>query len=108
MDTNLEWTNIPFSVLGITLSTNLQEIPELNYDDRLTDMRKVILHWKRRNLTVLGKITVVKTILLSKFTYLFLSIPSPPAIFIKNLESLIFEFIWNGKIDRISRNQLAK
>ena len=104
MDKNLEWTNSPFSVLGITLSTNLQEIPELNYDDR---MRKSILHWKRRNLTVLGKITVVKTILLSKFTYLLLSIPSS-AIFIKNLESIIFEFIWNGKIDRISRNQLVK
>ena len=53
--------------------------------------------WKKRNLTVLGKITVVKTILLSKLTHLFISLPSPSKVYIKALETIFYNYILKGK-----------
>ena len=64
--------------------------------------------WKKRNLTVLGKITVVKTILLSKLAHLFISLPSPSKVYIKALETIFYNYIWGSKTDRVSRNQLVK
>ena len=66
--------------------------------------------WNKRNLTVLGKITVVKTILLSKLTHLLIpvSLPSPNKVYIKALETMLYNHIWGSKTDRISRNQITK
>ena len=62
---------------------------------------------KTKSKTVLGKITVVKTILLSKLTHL-ISLPSPNKVYIKALETMLYNYIWGSKTDRISRNQLTK
>ena len=37
-----------------------------------------IAQWSKRNLTVLGRVTVVKSLLMSKLTYLILTLPDPP------------------------------
>ena len=105
---HLEWTDEPFSLLGIKFSTNLKDIAELNFTDRLNDIQNSILMWNKRNLTVLGKITVVKTILLSKLTHLLISLPSPNKEYIKALETMLYNYIWGSKTDRISRNQITK
>ena len=67
----------------------------------------MIHHWSRRNLTVLGRVTVVKSLILSKLTYLILCLPDPPYEFIKELNRKIFKFIWKG-IDKVSRNQMIQ
>ena len=54
----------------------------------------------------MGKITIVKSILLSKLTHLFSVLPKPSAQWIKKLEQLLFKFIWNKKPDKISRKTL--
>ena len=105
---HLEWTNEPFIVLGVLFSTELKLIPSLNFNDRLTDIEKAIAQWNKRNLSVLGKVTVVKTILLSKITHLLISLPSPGTNFIKKLEHILFNYVWGGKTDRISRNKMIK
>ena len=48
-------------------------------------------------LTPIGKITVVKSILLHLFTHCFTSLPSPNSNFLKTLKDLLYNFIWDGK-----------
>ena len=107
-DIELQWSQEPFTVLGINFSLNLNEMIELNFDEKINDIRKLITHWSKRNLTVLGKITVVKTIIMSKLTHLFISLPNPDLNFMKLLESMLFKYIWGSKMDRISRKQIVK
>ena len=95
-DRNLQWSNDPFTVLGITFSTDLYKIPDLNFRKKLENIQKLITYWKKRNLTVLGRICVVKTLLISKLVHLFTSIPSPNAETITNLETILFNYIWNA------------
>ena len=68
-----------------------------------------MISWSKRNLTPLGKFTVIKTLLLSKITHLFISLPNPNKELMDELEKLektLFRFIWNGKVDRIARKTM--
>ena len=105
---NFTWiTDQVFEYLGITFSVNLSSIPDLNYGKALSSINSLIGQWSKRNLTVLGKVVVVKSLLLSKLTYVATALPSPSKTFLTNLQSLFFKFIW-GSTDRIKRDQLVQ
>ena len=56
----------------------------------------------------LGKITIIKTFLLSKLNHLFTTLPSPKESFLKEINTLLYKFIWNDKPDKIKRNLLIQ
>jgi len=60
---------------------------------------------KKRNLTLDGKINIVKTFGLSKLIY-NLSVLAIPEHFIKETEKLIFDFIWEGKPVKIKKSTI--
>ena len=64
--------------------------------------------WKRRNLTPIGKITVVKSLLISKLVRLFIALPNPSQKFIKDLETALLNFVWNSKRNPIKRSKLVQ
>ena len=94
-----------FRALGIEFSTNLNTMVRVNYDKVIISVKCLIEQWSKRNLTVLGRVTIVKSLLLSKLTFLILTLPDPPGYMIKELDSMFYKFIWKG-VDRISRNQM--
>ena len=102
---NLNWDQGHFTVLGVNFSTNLQEIIDINYLKKTREIKNLLLQWKRRNITPFGKITVIKTLALSKINHLLLSLPSPPDRVLKNLEFIFFDFIWNGSRDKLKRKK---
>ena len=81
---------------------------DVHFTSKLDECRRLIASWSKRQLTVLGRITVVKTIILSRLNHLFISLPRPSPEFLKELEKLVFNFIWNGKPDRVARNLLVQ
>ena len=96
-----------FKILAIEFYTDLHSMVLLNYIKTMHSLRNLITSWSERNLTVLGRITVVKSLLLSKLTFLILTIPDPPINTINDLNSMIFKFIWRGN-DRVSRNKMVQ
>ena len=106
-DHNLSWTNEPFVLLGIKFSTNIQDIPDINFGDRLGEIKKIISAWSKRQLSPLGKIVVIKSIILPKLTHLFVSLPKPSFDWLKELEKILYQFIWDHN-DRIQRCQLIQ
>ena len=104
----MSWVGVKhFDYLGVTLCTDLNAIVNVNYMSTMQAITKQIHHWSKRFLTVLGRIVVVKTLLLPKLNHLVLSLPSPEGTLISEINSKFHHFIWGGKIDRISRNQMA-
>ena len=53
--------------------------------------------------TPFGKITAIKSVVLSKITHLLLNLPDPHDNFLKALNTLLFSFLWGGKTDKIKR-----
>ena len=61
--------------------------------------------WKRRKLSLFGKCTIINALALSKMTYVASILELPDPKYIKDINKLIFKFLWN-KQDRIKRNTL--
>ena len=63
-----------------------------------------LISWTFRNLTPIGRITVIKALKIKKVNHLILAIPNPSVAFIIDFESEHFTFAWNNKPDKIKRN----
>ena len=64
--------------------------------------------WSKRQITLLGHVAVLKSLILSKIVHLWLLLPNPPDVIVKELQKSIFQFVWGGKNDRISRKVSIK
>jgi len=69
----------------------------LNVTDELENIKKCIAHWKRRSLTVIGTITVIKSLLLPILTHCFISSPTPTNKILDTLSNIFTNFVW-GKL----------
>ena len=96
-----------FKVVRVTFSTNTKDICKLNFEGKINELKRDIARWKKRHLTHLGKITLIKTFFLSKLIYLFINIPDPSPEFLKEVE-LLLRFLWGGKINKIKRTTICK
>ena len=91
------WSN-KFEILGIHFDMNkLNEISELNIQRKIGEIQKLIRIWSSRNSTPYGKVTIIKSLLISKITHMLLSLPSPSLFCFKDLNNLFSNFLWCGK-----------
>ena len=104
----LDWTQNDFDILGIKFSCNLDTIPEINYNEKIKEIKKEINQWSKRILTPLGRITILKTPLIAKLNHLFIALPNPSNETIINLNRMFFRFIWQSPTDRIKREVLCQ
>ena len=70
-------------------------------------MTRELNQWSKRDLTPLGRITVIKTLIISKIIHFLIALPSPSDKLLKQINSMFFSFIWNGQPDKIKRNVSA-
>jgi hypothetical protein len=61
---------------------------------------------QHRKLTLLGKVTVIKTLALPKLIHLLTSLPNLKQSLFNDLNKVFFNFIWDGKPEKIKRNTL--
>ena len=98
---NLDWNPVTFTVLCVVLSTDVLEIVTINFENKLDEMKKVLNAWSRRNLTPFGRMTVIKSLVIYKITYILINLPDPKERFLEELDKLLYNFLWNGKNDKI-------
>ena len=103
----LAWVfNEPFDILGITFFVETRQIVEYNYRIKLEETRKLLDSWSWRLLSIIGKIQVINSLAISKFVHFLTTLPTPDDSFLKELETLVFSFIWGGKGDKIARKTI--
>ena len=61
--------------------------------------------WKQRNLTLIGRILIVKTIGISKLIYICSILHAPPH-FLKQVNDYIFRYIWREKPPKVKMKTL--
>ena len=99
------WPRDPIKALGIFFSYDTNKTNELNFAEKIRNLEKMLNSWKRRNLTLYGKINIAKTFGLSKLIY-NASVLVIPENFNKEIEKLIFNFIWDGKPAKIKKSTI--
>ena len=104
-DSNIPWQGNfgfkwpdKFEILGIHYDMNtLGEISDLNIQRKMGEIEQLIKIWSKRNLTPYGKVTIIKSLLISKITHMLLSLPSPSLTYFNSLNDAFAKFLWCGK-----------
>jgi hypothetical protein len=73
--------------------------------DKAKEFKRILDMWSQRDLSLIGKITILKSLAFSKIIYQTGIIPSPPK-FIEHINDLAFKCIWKNKKDKIKRKTI--
>ena len=87
-------TNGPEKCLGIPMGIN-KKLGDF-WDKIITKMTNRLGPWRMRNLTIFGKIHIVKSIALSIALYA-VEMTNIDIVFVERIKKLIWDFIWKGK-----------
>ena len=101
---NFEWNPKTFSILGVEFNKDLENLSDLNIEKKLVDMQREINAWSKRDITPFGKVTIIKSLIISKIVHILIALPSPSTVLIKKINKMLFEFLWDGKPDKIKRS----
>ena len=74
----MKWNDGPVMLLGIKLCPDENEVIRINYTPLMQKIKSQLNIWSQRNITLYGKITIIKTFALSQLVYVMSVLPSPP------------------------------
>jgi hypothetical protein len=107
-ENDLDWST-SFVALGVNFPVlDISSITECNILPKIQNMKHLLNTWSYRNLTPLGKVTVIKSLILPKISHLLISLPNPNEQIKKEIDSLFIQFIWNKKPPKIKKVILEK
>ena len=98
----LKWPKDKVKSLGLWISTDPELSASLNYNEKLEKVKEILRCWKYRRLALLGKITVIKSLVVSQLVYLLSPLRSNYKV-LNEINDLLYTFLWNGKGDKIKR-----
>lgn len=104
---NIKWCSKPIKSLGFYFGYNSIECQNMNIEKQLNKCEKLISDWNKRHITMIGKIVIIKSLLLPNIIYIA-SCSIIPQEKLQLFKNMIYEFIWKGKTDRIKRTTLSK
>ena len=73
-------------------------------EPKIQEFNNCLESWQHRKLTLMGKITVLKSFALPKLVYPLSVLPNPPEEQIKYIINKMYQFLWDGKPDKVKRN----
>ena len=98
----INWPNEPIKPLGIFYTYDLKLLHENNnFLENLDNIKKLLNIWYSRGLSLYGKVTVIKSLVVPKVVYVS-SLMSIPKDIITELNHLLLKFLWNGT-DKVTR-----
>ena len=100
---NIKWSMRKVKALGVWFSISKEEALILNYQEKKEKISKILSCWQLRRLTLLGKVTVIKSLAASQLVYIMSSLPSSQS-FLKEIHKLLYNFLWDGRGDKIKRS----
>ena len=113
-----ECENLPFKtvekikILGIYFENDKMAMGiETNWKNRIERIQSLIRNWSKRDLSIQGKVVVVKTFLISQLVFIMQSIGLPRAA-LQKINRMLYKFIWQKKFsnrrafEKVKRNVL--
>ena len=95
-----------FKLLGICFDLFQKDKTSINFTEKIQKVKNLLNTWYNRELTYIGEITVIKTLALPILVQIFTVLPNPPQYIFKEIQDILFKFLWDGKNDKIKRNVL--
>jgi hypothetical protein len=96
----VKWVTGKFKTLGIMFSLDETEMASTNIGTKLEQLKKTLNMWKMRNLTLIGRILVAKTLALSQITYVVTNVHTPALLTI-DIQKIINSFVWKDSTPKV-------
>lgn len=97
----IPWVNSLVNVLGVTV-TKKENLEQVNVEPLINKMQARLNMWKARDLSIVGKVMVLNSLIMSIFVYRFSVIPLVSKNIIHRINKIWSEFLWNGKKPKIA------
>ena len=101
----IKWENNTIKALGIHFGDDKNELEEVNWTGKIDNIKKCLKVWNCRDLSLQGKVLIIKTIALAKVVYLINAISVPKWV-INTINKELFSFLWKNKRDKVSRKAM--
>ncbi len=101
----IKWTR-SIRCLGIYIGFDYKQQYIKNWSEKVDMISKCLKMWESRDLTLFGKVHVIKTLALPKIILPATILPVPAEI-ITELNSIFFKFLW-GKVERVKRIKMIQ
>ena len=75
---------------------------KINFEEKLLTLKNILSQWTTRNLTLIVRICIVKTLEVSKLDYNTSLLKVPPKV-----SDICLQFIWNFKPDNVKRQTIV-
>ena len=80
---------------------------KLNIEKQLLKSEKIMNSWKKRNITMVGRIMIVKSLIIPNITYVK-SVTNIDNEYVSKFKTMIYKFIWNDKREKVIRETMNK
>ena len=97
---NLKWVKERVYALGTWFYKDMDTCVNINYESRFSSFKSILKTWRVRHLTFYGKITVIKSLALSKLNYCIMTMQTP-LWFVNAVQEEINNFLWDDKPPKI-------
>ena len=102
----IKWPPL-IKILGISIGYNKQLQEETNFREKINKIKKKLNIWKQRDLTIYGKVLILKTFALSQLLYVA-SVFHVPDNIMKEVEALAYNFLWNGRQHKVKQRVVTQ
>ena len=98
----LQWEEGCIKYLGCYIGTDLELVAKLNWETKLEKIQRVVDNWRKRNLTLIGRVIIIKTLLISQIVHLIMFCPVSQSV-MKQLDKIIYEYLWGSKVNKVKK-----
>ena len=96
----ISWVSEGINILGVFV-THTANILDINYAPVLQKVQGILNTWKKRDLSLIGKVTIINSMIASLLVHKMMVLETIPQEFVSKIETMISEFIWNGRKPKI-------
>jgi exonuclease III len=93
-------------MLGVSIGKDKYRVIQENFDPIYEKIQNSLKFWKSKGLSIQGRITILKTMVVPKLIYALNVLPTPPPGKIKEIEDSFYKFIWKDKPDKVKRDTI--
>ena len=104
---DFNWQNTKVKAPGVWISTDPEITAKHNCVEKMEKMRNCLGCWTVRRLSLIGRLTVLKSLVASQVIHLLSPLQINSQI-IKQINDLFFDFLRNSKGDKIKRNVITQ
>ena len=102
----MKWMRSPVKILGVHFSYDEKRNNELNFNQKLKVLQTKLDMWSAQDLTLFGKVMIIKTLGLSQLIYLASNLAFVvPAGIEDTVKTKFFKFLWKNKKGKKKKDQ---